>query len=206
MHRDWVTATATVIAAIIGIFGGYLLSRWQREKREVRFVLTETEDLAAALRQHGNFEIKFADFSTTELVLSTIAIRNLGNRSVENLQFSIKLPGKHSFAKINCASANTALTEQIVVSSPPNGADQAFAVSLPFFNRGESFRINALYSGPAIDPQVICRLPDTNVSIVTFSELSRRTVARNRWFGFAGFIIGISGGIAAAAVRQLVSH
>ena len=41
-----ITATATVLAVIIGMLGGYLLARWQREKRQVRFVLTDNrEDL-----------------------------------------------------------------------------------------------------------------------------------------------------------------
>src|ERR1017187_4682034 len=87
MHGDWVTAIATVLAAIIGVFGGYLLARYQREKRILRFTIMYTEDLAAALRVHGNFEIKFADFSTTELILSAITVRNLGNSSIKDIEF-----------------------------------------------------------------------------------------------------------------------
>jgi hypothetical protein len=49
MHGDWLVAIATLFAAIIGIFGGYLLSKYQREKRILRFVVMDEEDLAAAL-------------------------------------------------------------------------------------------------------------------------------------------------------------
>jgi hypothetical protein len=69
MHGDWVTATATVLAAVIGIFGGYLLAKYQREKRRLRFVVLAAQDLASSLRAHGDFEIKFADFSTRQLAL-----------------------------------------------------------------------------------------------------------------------------------------
>jgi hypothetical protein len=32
MHGDWVVGIATVLAAIIGVAGGYLLAKYQREK------------------------------------------------------------------------------------------------------------------------------------------------------------------------------
>ena len=75
MHGDWVAATASVLAAVIGVVGGYLLARYQRQTRVLRFVTLETEDLAKTLREYGNFEIKFEDFSTTELILSAISVR-----------------------------------------------------------------------------------------------------------------------------------
>jgi hypothetical protein len=161
MHGDWVTAIATVLAAIIGVLGGYLLARYQREKRAVSFLVTDTEDLAAALREHGNFEIKFAHFSTTELILSTITVRNTGNASIKDFQFSVKIPGEHHFAQVNCASDTPALALQVKVLPPvPGGIDPIFPVSLPFFNANESFRINVLYSGKPSQCGVTCRLPE----------------------------------------------
>ncbi len=74
MHGDWVVGIATVLAAIIGVAGGYLLAKYQREKKILRFVVLNPEDLAASLRVHGDFEIRFADFTTTELMLSAVTV------------------------------------------------------------------------------------------------------------------------------------
>jgi hypothetical protein len=112
MHGDWITATATVLAAIIGILGGYVLARYQREKRAIRFAVLDTEDLAIGLRAHGNFEIKFAHFSTTELILSTIVVSNVGNATIKDVEFSLKIPGDHPFARVTCASDNIALANR----------------------------------------------------------------------------------------------
>ena len=38
MHGDWITATATVLAAIIGVLGGYLLAKY-RERSEYSALL-----------------------------------------------------------------------------------------------------------------------------------------------------------------------
>jgi hypothetical protein len=163
MHGDWIAATATVLAAIIGIVGGYLLARYQRETKMLRFVVMNTEDLASTLREHGDFEIKFKDFSTTELVLSSITVRNTGNSSLRDIAFTLKIPGNHPFAQIK------------------SGNDPEFPVSLPFFNAGESFRINALYTGKPSRCEIICRLPDTIVQIYSASEFYRMTDRRNIW-------------------------
>ena len=172
------------------MLGGYLLARNQREKRILRFVVADTEDLAAALREHGNFEIKFAHFSTTELILSTITVRNAGNASIKDIEFSIKIPGEHPFAKINCASSNPALASQVTVLPPVlGGADPVFSVALPFFNANESFGIYALYSGKLSQCEVTCRLPDTTVQVYTLSELYRMNDRRRRWKNVLGAIV-----------------
>jgi len=42
MHGDWVVGIATVLAAIIGVAGGYLLAKYQREKI-LRFVVLKPQ-------------------------------------------------------------------------------------------------------------------------------------------------------------------
>jgi hypothetical protein len=182
MHGDWVTATATILAAIIGVLGGYFLARYQRERRIVRFLLTDAEDLAAALRAYGDFEIKWSNFSTAELILTSIIVRNIGNQTLTNFSFVVKIPGNHSFAQINCASEAAALLSQISVSpSVMGGLDPEFNVKLPFLNADETLRINALYSGKPSECEVICRLPDTTVQIHKLSDLGRIRDDLNRW-------------------------
>ena len=183
MHGDWLVALATVIAAIVGVVGGYFLARYQRERKILRFVIRDPVDLAATLRGHGNFEIKFKDFSTTELILSTVESLNIGNASIKDIRFSLKLPGEHPFVLINCSSQNRALAEQVDISSPALGEtsiDRVFPGALPFLNTGESFTLNVLYTGKPSQCEVTCRVPDTTVGVYTFSMLSGLYDRRNR--------------------------
>jgi hypothetical protein len=208
MHGDWVTAAATVLAALIGILGGYLLARYQRERRIVRFVTFDSEDLTAALREHGNFEIKWSNFSATELILSTIGVRNIGNRSLENFEFTLKIPGQHSFAQINFAGENAALLSQIAMVPPlAEGTDPEFRIKLPFFNPDEGFRINALYSGKATACQINCRMPDTTIRIMTINEFSIERVRPTRWMFFIimSLTIGVFVSAAASEVYKWLS-
>jgi hypothetical protein len=181
MHGDWVTAIATVFAAIVGTGGGFWLARYQRERRAVYIVAFDPEDLAASLREHGNFEIKWSNFSTTELILTTIGVQNVGNKTLEDFELEVKIPGQHTFAQVNCAGNNTALVSQIVVSpATAGGTDPEFKIKLPFFNPEEGFRLNALYSGTAASCKVNCRLPGTTVRFVTFSEFDTQSARRYR--------------------------
>jgi hypothetical protein len=206
MHGDWIAATATVLAAIIGIFGGYLLARYQREKRAIRFAVMDTEDLAVGLREHGNFEIKFADITTTELILSSVTVRNIGNASISGVTFTIKIPGNHPFAQINCASSNPALAAQIHVLPPLGGIDPLSVISLPFFNPNETFRVNALYTGKPSHCEVTCRLPDTTVQVLSLSELYRLNERRNIWktisTGFAGALLAVALGFGSDILKK----
>jgi hypothetical protein len=54
-------------------------------------------------------------------------------------------------------------------------------VSLQFFNRNESFKLNALYTGKASKCEVTCRLPDATVQVYTLPELYRMNARRDRW-------------------------
>jgi hypothetical protein len=206
MHGDWITATATVLAAIIGILGGYLLAKYQREKRTLRFIVMKSQDLASSLRAHGDFEIKFAHFSTKELILSTISVRNSGNCSIRDLAFSLKIPGDHPFSQITCASDNLAIAEQVTVDAPTNrgGTDPTFAVSLPFFNANESFSLNALYSGTRSNCEITCRLPDTTVEIFSVYELYRANNRRNLWKTFFTVALGAFAALAAAFIGKFL--
>jgi hypothetical protein len=182
MHGDWITATATVLAAVIGIVGGYILAKYQREKRILRFVVMKPQDLAASLRAHGDFVIKFAEFSTRQLVLATVSVRNTGNCSIKDLVFNLKIPGDVPFSHITCSSDNMTIAEQVTVGSEGRtGNNPAFAVSLPFFNANESFLLNVLYSGKSSECEIACRLPDTTVEVLTVHELYRANDRHNFW-------------------------
>jgi hypothetical protein len=184
MHGDWLVAFATIVAAIIGVLGGYFLARYQREKKILRFVVMDPEDLAASLRVHGNFEIRFADFITTELMLSAVTVRNLGNSSIKNIEFTVKIPGEHHFAQVNRSGKWPGMPTQVevAVSQPAEAAlDPIFQMSIPFLNAGEFVRINALYTGQSAQCEVTCRLPDTTVEVHTLPELYRIEERRSRW-------------------------
>src|SRR5579864_1195657 len=195
MHGDgdWVVAAASVLAALIGIAGGYLLAIFQRERQKLQFTIYDAEDLAAGLRQHGNFQVLWAAsaFTTTELILSTIAVRNFGNCTIENLEFTLTIEGERHFSQITAATNNLALMSQIRVSSsnPPlkdssPGIDWHHQVKLPYFNAGEEFRINALYSGKPCTPGIICRLPNTTVNVISLAELQTQLAERRERLTF----------------------
>jgi hypothetical protein len=207
MHGDWVTATATVLAAVIGISGGYLLAKYQREKQKMRFVVMKPQDLASSLRAHGDFEIKFADFSTRELVLSTVLVRNNGNCSIKDLVFNLKISGDLPFSHITCSSDNMTIAEQVTVNAPAGrtGSNPVFVVSLPFFNANESFHLNVLYSGKSSECEIACRLPDTTVEVLTVHELYRANNRRNIWKTVFTVALGALAALAAAFVSRVLS-
>ncbi|MBB4379382.1 hypothetical protein [Bradyrhizobium sp. SBR1B] len=182
MHGDWVAATASVIAAIIGVVGGYFLARYQRERRHLRIVTMETEDLSATLRQHGDFEFTFNRYTTSELILSTLSVRNMGNRSLSDVLFSVKLPGRHPFAKASCFSDDKALASEVaIVRVAPDEDSPEFFVKLPYFNVRERFHLKILYNGGVSNLEIACRLPDTEVEISTAAEQYQKMDRRNRW-------------------------
>ncbi|MCP3444081.1 hypothetical protein [Bradyrhizobium sp. CCGUVB14] len=158
------------------------MARYHREKRLLRFVLMDVDDLSSTLRQHGNFEFKFKDYTTSQLMLSTITVRNTGNCSLRDISITVKLPGYHPFAQISCSSDSEALASEVRVTAlPTNGTSPEFAATLPFFNPNERFSFKILYDGPSSVCEISCRLPDTAVSVLTVSDLIRLNSRRDRW-------------------------
>jgi len=49
-HGDLLVAAATILGAILGVAGAYLVEYFRKERQSVRFSLTSPEDLARALR------------------------------------------------------------------------------------------------------------------------------------------------------------
>jgi hypothetical protein len=180
MTGDWITATATIIAAIIGVVGGVFIGRYGKEKRTARFILIPPNDLTRALRSLGDFEVRFGDFSTHELIAGGVRVENTGNVVLDEFRFKLTVPGTHTLALAQPVSRDASLTSGINVSSIDQfpATDPAFDIAIPFFNPGEVFIINALSDGPATACTVSCRLPAVTIEVVTREEILTRISRR----------------------------
>ena len=56
-HGDLLVAAATILGAILGVAGAYLVEYFRKERQSVRFSLTSPEDLARALREELSPEV-----------------------------------------------------------------------------------------------------------------------------------------------------
>lgn len=177
MHGDWLVAIATIAAAVLGIVGGLLLSRYQGERRRVRFIATAPEDLSAALRQHKGFQIRFGSYTVEQLNLASIIVRNTGNMTIDNFQFSLIIPGQHVLAIAQATSANDKLSKSITFDYPSikESTDPQFEVSVPFFNPGEEFRIRTFADAAPARCNVSCRIRDVSVQVTDEDDFTTQT-------------------------------
>jgi hypothetical protein len=161
MHTDWGVAAATIIGAIIGAVGLWIVEYLRKERQLVKFIVNGPVDLAHALRAHGSFQIKVGEEVTEELIAANIDVQNAGNRSVKPFYFTLMIPGKHRVALVQPSTENEGLRSVIKVSPDGNVEEgSVFKIELPFFNRGERFKVTAIYDGPSAECRVHCHLQD----------------------------------------------
>lgn len=182
-HGDLVVAIATIVGAFIGVAGTLIVDYLRKERKTLRFVIDSPEDLAAALRNRGGtFDLKINDIVTQTLVASGITVQNIGNVIISDLAFDISVPGHHSFAQAQASSQNAKLVPAISISqtnNPIKGLEHEpyFAVSMPYLNPGETFKITAFSDGDAAPANVSCRLPGVTVRIAKEEDVQRRGAA-----------------------------
>jgi hypothetical protein len=177
MTGDWVTATATIMAAIIGIVGGIFIGRIGRERRTIRFVLATPEDLAQGLRAQGSsFEVKLNNTTTQELIVAGVTVENIGNVVINDLAFDLVIPGKHSLAQAQANGDNKKLVSDVNINFKQGlpQTDPPFVVSVPYINPGESFKISAYFDGPPQRCTVACRLPGVKIMTETEEAIERK--------------------------------
>lgn len=116
-HTDWGTAIATIVGAIIGVLGTLFVEYFRAERRRIRFIVLQPEDLAKALRSHGSsFEVKINNVSTQTLIAAGIAVQNFGNVIINDLKFDIIIPGLQNIMQVQAISDNPKLASAVGIS------------------------------------------------------------------------------------------
>jgi hypothetical protein len=202
-HGDMLVAAATILGAILGVAGAYLVEYFRKERRAVRFTLNSPEDLARALRERGNsFEVKVNDFSTHELIAAGVTVKNTGNTTINDLTFDLVVPGPHQLALAEIITDNVKLKSAISINFdsvlPPK--DPLFRIAVPFFNPGETFKITTFSDGPENRCTVACRLPGVRIKTVTEEDVQRKMVALDDVAATLGKVAGLGTAATIAAV------
>jgi hypothetical protein len=216
-HGDLLVAICTIAGAVIGVVGTLLVEYFRRERKAVRFVLQAPEDLAAALRSHGNsFELKVNDVATQTLIAAGVTVQNTGNVIITDLMFDVGIPGKHILAQAQAVSENKKLVAAVQIDEAVNpvlGLEEQpfFKISLPFFNPGETFKIATFYDGEITPCTIDCRLPGVKIKTATEEDVRRRIAAIEELGSFvskttgAGFAAGVGAGLL-GALAAILSH
>jgi len=165
MSFSWVSwiVGPPIFAAIIGIVAG----RFYRERRQVTFLLSDTDDLTLPLRQqsHGVITFKMAGEDWINLNRASVTVNNTGNTSISNIRFDIVMPGQHNHcrAAIGQTSPEMLHTIQIDWPKPPSYRDPILCFA--FFNRKEAFTLFIYFEGTPDKCEVRCRMEGVDVQI-----------------------------------------
>ncbi len=182
MHGDWVTAIASIIAAVLGCFITYVFDRYRATKKSLRFIVRPPERISQELKRHGTFiEVKIGDAILKNLNVATVTVRNASNVPLENISFDLVFPGDHPVALADRVTSDDKLREAIKIDFDPQASptNKRFTISLPFFNKGETFDLKTFYDDPPDAPRIECRLADIETRIETAEEF-RAKEARGR--------------------------
>ena len=190
MHGDWVAAIAGIVAAVIGSLLTYSFDRYRATKKSLRFIIRRPERISQELKKHGTFiEVKIGNAILKNLNVATVTVKNASNVPLENISFDLVFPGNHPVALADRVVSNDKLREAIKIhfdqdASPTN---RRFTISLPFFNKGESFDLKTFYDDPPEAPRIECRLVGIETRIDTAEEvLAGETRGRTIAIGAAG--------------------
>jgi hypothetical protein len=217
MQGDWVTATATIIGAIIGIVGTLITEHFRRERKSARFVIEAPEDLAAGLRSRGSsFELRVNQVSTQTLNAASVTVQNTGNVIINDFAFDVSVSGNHQLAQAQPSSENPKLASEIQIAQAVNPIvdrqhEPFFVVTLPYFNPGEIFKVTMFYDGDLTRCTINCRLPGLNTKVTSAEDVQRITASADEAtklvlkVGVTG-IAGLLTALAAAIAAMLAGH
>jgi hypothetical protein len=94
-----------------------------------------------------------------------VQVRNTGNVSISNVDFTIVIPGTHKVSLAEVSGEGLKLLREISVEASGGEIDPYFGISIPYLNAGEEFGIELFFDGRTDNCTVHCRLEDVNVSI-----------------------------------------
>lgn len=208
MQGDWVVAIATVLGALIGALITTVIWFLNKERSLVRFILNEPQDLAAPLRAQGNFEIKFGDRTTRQLVSAGATVENIGNTVIKDFEYEIVISGIHNLCLAEVVTSDDKLRSAVTISFAQGlpQQDPCFKITTAYFNPGESFQIRTLADGVAQLSKVTCRLPGLRIKFANETDVLRSKQIVDSLVETVGKGAGISiGGALLAAIGAAAS-
>jgi hypothetical protein len=208
-HGDWVTAIASIIAVIVGGFVTYLFDRYRATRKALRFVLQPPERISEGLKRHGTFiEIKIGENIIENLNVATVTVKNVSNVQLENVSFDMVVPGNHPLVLADCAVDDSKLRQAIKIDFDPTASqlDRRFTVSLPFFNKGETFDLKTFFDDPPNAPRIECRLAGISTRIDTPEEFRSKEALDRRLVLVGMGVIFATLAIVIAAVSLIASR
>lgn len=206
MQGDWVVAIATALGAIIGALITILIWYLNKDRSLVRFILNEPQDLAAPLRSQGNFEIKFGDRTTRELVSAGATVENIGNTVIKDFECEIVITGIHNLCLAEVVTGDDKLRSAVQISFAQGlpQQDPCFKITTAYFNPRESFQIRTLADGVAQPSKVTCRLPGLRIKFANETDVLRSKQIFEPLVESVGKATGISIGAALLAAIAIV--
>jgi hypothetical protein len=207
MQGDWVVAIATVLGAIIGALIAIVIWYFNKDRSLVRFILNEPQDLAAPLRSQGNFEIKFGDHTTCELVSAGAMVENIGNTVIKDFECEIVITGIHNLCLAGVVTTDDKLRSAVKISFAEGlpQQDPCFKITTAYFNPGESFQIRTLADGVAQFSKVTCRLPSLRIKFANETDVLRSKQIIETLVESVGKGAGISIGVLLTAIAAAAS-
>lgn len=206
-HGDVLVAIATIIGALVGVLGTYLVEHFRKTRRSILFNLAAPEDLASALRERGNsFEVKVNEVTTQSLVAAGVTVKNTGNTTISDISFDLVIPGRHTLALVDIISDNAKLKSAIKIDFGPElpPRDPSFRVSVAFFNPGEAFKLATFSDGAETRCEIACRLPEVKTKTVTEEDVARKMASIDVWAAILSkSATGIGAGSAALLIASL---
>lgn len=175
-YAPFITVFGPIIGALIGVGVTYFLVV---KRKRVRFSIAPSEDIAQPVqRERKDVVFKVGSSEMRNLNRATIVVRNIGNSTVDKLDFSVGFETRHENVLIDRLSDEKKLCETINIEELNKIPDLAtgavdmsalqvlmskgnvFRVQVPFFNVKEIFKIIILFDGALENALVLCRMPE----------------------------------------------
>jgi hypothetical protein len=166
MNFSWLNILGPISAAIITFVATYF---FLRERKQITFLLSNSEDLTLPLRRqsHDTVTFKITGEDWLNLNRSTVVIKNTGNTSIKDLQFEIEIPRTHNHYRAGLAKVSPELERSIEITwdDPPAFINPSFYVKVGFLNRKEFFQLFIFFEGTTDNCRVRCRMEGVDIQI-----------------------------------------
>ena len=96
---------------------------------------------------------------------SGVQVKNVGNSSIQKFEFYLELSGHHAVCLVDVAANNAKLRDAVKLECVVGTCPVIVAVSLDFFNPGESFQVLAYFDGLTEDWMLNFRMEEVRFKL-----------------------------------------